>query len=1163
MKNMLIDNSLKLLRRISLLSILLFGALSMSSTNIKIAQETYVNLNAKNKTIKNVLSEIESKTGFVFFYFDDDVELNEEISIVVKNEPIDKILGDVFKNTDYSYKISERQVFVTKSQKAPVDNKRTITGVVLDEINEPVIGASVLIEGTSRGTTTDIDGKFTLNVTTGDKLFINYIGYKKTIIKVDDNSSYKIKLSQDQQLLDEVVVIGFQSQKKVNLTSAITTVGQETFENRPVTSIGQALQGLVPNLNIKIESGSPDVVPQFNIRGGTTLRKKSGEDKYEVVNGSPLILVDGVEVGNDILNQLNPNDIASMSVLKDASAAAIYGTRATFGVILVQTKSGNFNTKAKVTYSYDIMLDRIAHKPDILNYYTISKAELDRRLWTTGEPITEKEQIKLDHMLAYMNDPYNNKPWYSETNDPNPLKNSPIWVGNQNPYRDAIRNVSPTQRHNVSIAGGGDKISYSISLGAQTQDGMLKIREDQVRRYTMMSAVNAKVTDWFSIAARTSFNIRRTNAPTGKPGVANLWTSIKNENPIHHLAKPIFTGPDDPVPNAPTENILSYYYAGGVKKASREVGIYSISPEFTIIPNELKVKADLSYTPETHEYKETAPASGRIETSWESPQYYGSQYNMGYVKNTKTNKYAVNVYADYSKSFFEKHNLSALLGVNQERLTYSFSELTLKRLYDPHILNPNNVEDVALNTSSTNAHEWTARAMFGRLLYDFEGKYLFEFDVRYDGSSRFPKNNRFQTFPTFSLAWRISQESFMDWSKSWLDDFKVRGSWGKLGSQPDGVYSYQRTYASASSDYTFDASKMPSTVKVPALINPYLTWETATTTNIGVDFTLLKNKLFGDFNYFNRTTKDILIPGGTEYPAFLGADAPLENTGKMSSKGWELNIQWRDRLSMGLEYNVGFILSDAKTKIKSFAGNESKLLSQLYSGMYDAEIWGYETGGILQEEDFEISYDAKGNKKYEYLGAKVNGNENLYPGYIWYKDLNGDGVINGGNDTYDDPGDRKVIGNSTPRYKYAITAGASYKGFDLAMMFNGVGKRDVWLDSSSSYWGSSSGSWGTYNNSWTPERTNAKFPMYGVNIGGRPQTGYLLNGAYLRMKELSIGYTLPKLLVSKAGLEKLRISASAYNLFTISDLPKYVNPEQTLDDYPEVQTFSFGVQVTF
>ena len=878
-----------------------------------------------------------------------------------------------------------QRVYAVQSIAMGIDQQLQITGVVKDTTGEPMIGVTVMVKGTGTGTITDIDGKYSVSVP-GNKsvLTFSFVGYTTKEVTVGNQKSINVTLSEDSKMIDEVVVIGFQSQKKGNLTASVASVGAEALENRPVANIGQALQGMVPGLNISIEGGDPNKVPSLNIRGATTFRQRgtSNDDKnkFDVKSGSPLILLDGVEITAEDLNQLNPNDIDNMSFLKDASAAAIYGTRATFGVILVTTKGGNYNQKAKIDYSYNLAFDQPYELPDILDSYYIYKALRDKEVWTgTIAEYSQHDRDMLDHMMAYMKDPVNNKPYFMEGD-------AIQWVGNTNPYKELVKSWTPTQKHNLSISGGGDRISYYISLGMQDQKGMYEIKTDRLKRYNAMLSINAKVTKWFNVAAKASYNVFDYEGPTQQTDGMNLWSYAKSYYPENFIYQPVLTGPDDFLPNHPTENPVSYLYAGGRNISSRRKTILSISPEFTIIPKILKIKADLSVAPTTYQKEKTHPKQARVNNSWTALETRWATENTGEVTRSTTDRYAINVYADYNQTFKEKHNVSVLLGLNQEEESYAGSTLYLKNMLDPYILNPELVQDVTANTSANSHHEIASRALFGRIMYNYMSRYLIELDARYDGSSKFPKDSRFQFFPTVSLGWRVSEEKFMEWSKDWLDNFKIRASWGRLGSQPDSEYPYQSVFSTSEGYFLFDGTRYPTGINTPSLINPNLTWEKSTTKNLGFDFTFLQSRLTFTADIFERKVTDILIPGGKDYPALIGDDdLPFENAGILKTTGFELQAKWSDKLANGFRYSVGVALSDDKAKVVSYPSNPTNKIGDgvLYKGYTVGDIWGYVTGGILQEGDFD---GVGANGKPLYHGPYFKGGQ-AYPGYIWYQDL--------------------------------------------------------------------------------------------------------------------------------------------------------------------------------
>lgn len=1033
---------------------------------------------------------------------------------------------------------------------------QTVTGTVTDVSGEPLIGASVVVKGTTVGQMTDIDGKYSIAIGSQKAtLVFTLMGFAKQEIAVGSQTMINVKLQEDSQLLEEVVVVGFQTQKKVNLTGAVSSVGADVFENRPVASIGQALQGIVPNLNISMGNGKPNTVPSFNIRGTTSLDYNESEKRWEVQNGSPLILVDGVEMSATMVNQMNPNDVENMSVIKDASAAAIYGTKATFGVVLITTKSGKFNQKGKISYSYDLSWDKPSAIPDIMNAYEIQRFVMQNAEWTSiGGTASDLDKRKMEGIERFMADPTNPANRYIMNG------NSIVWTGNMNPYKAVVRDWTPTQKHSLNVSGGTDRVAYYLSLGYHTEEGMYKIGKDEYNRYNVATRVNAKVTNWFNVEARVNYNRNTYDEPYVPSYKGSIWSVLK-QDADKNINMPIKTLASDDSGEQWTDNYLAWLDYGNRTVTKKWTTVLSVSPEFIVIPNTLKLKADLSYRPEGHNLRRVDPSHYYITYTW-TPVSEQQEYkeNRGRLEKSSTDNYQINIYADFNKTFKEKHTISGVLGYNQEYEEYDYTSLSLRQLFSPNILNPNATEDPTLNTGETSAYEYAGRALFGRINYNFAGKYMLEVNGRYDGSSRFTKDKRFFFFPSFSAGWRLSEEGFMNFSENWLSNLKLRFSWGKLGSQPNKYYPSQAVMSSGTANYWM-AGNWNNTVFAPSLVSPTLTWEKAATTNFGLDAGFLNNRLNASLDVYERKTTDILVDGGSAYPNLLGAAAPRENSGILRARGWELTLNWSDRLANGLNYNVGLVLSDAKAKVLNYPSNAIKAIGdyQYYTGMNIGEIWGYETGGIVQQEDLI----ADGNK-YIFNGPYHSGN--LWPGDPWLKDLNGDGIISTGSNTVDDPGDRRIIGNNTPRYKFGVTLGASWKGFDVSMLLQGVGKRDLWIGSTS-YWGggtNNAGSKWMYERSWKPDQTDAKFPRYRSTAGGpSTQTGWLVNGAYLRMKQAVVGYTLPTSLTRKLHVEKLRFTLSGYNLFEITEIPSVLDPDQVSDNYPQKRTIALGAQITF
>ena len=1047
--------------------------------------------------------------------------------------------------------------FLTTTDAALHGLQQQVKGKIIDEQGNPISGATIREKNSTQTTKSNADGTFSIQVaSTNSILQVSSLGYSTR--EIPANQAATITLSTEQDEIEEVVVVGFGTQKKVNVTGAISHLDKEAFENRPVANIGQALQGLVPNLNISFGDGSPNSTPGFNLRGGTSMAYNANTKEFEAVNGDPLVIIDGVENTTTALNQLNPNDIKDMSFIKDASAAAIYGTKAAYGVILVRTKTGEFNQKGRISYNFDSSFDTPAALPDVLNSYEIQRASMDRTLWTNGS-VSSSEENKLKMIQQYLDNPIPENAWYEESG-------KIIWVGNINPFETAVKKWTPMQKHTLNFSGGGENVNYYLSTGLQNQSGMYKINTDEFKRYNAIINVNAKITNWFNLFGKVSFDQTHYQAPYLVGGKGNLWQAMMNE-PNRNINMPLLTGPDDPIANAYTDNILSWIsYGARNRSVDRRISLLA-SPEFILIPNKLKLKSDLAYQPQSYSLNRFSPKMEQVLESWSglSTNQTEAQENRAYLNNSDRNNYMVNVYADYSDTWNDNHNFSAILGFNQERTTYEQITNTYRRLINPNIQNPNATEDPSLNESTRYAETIAGRAVFARIGYNYAEKYFVESNLRYDGSAKFTKDERFVAFPSFSAGWRISKESFMEGISDWVNELKLRGSWGKLGNQPGLAYPYQATLGSGRAAFLLNGQQIVY-INPPGLVAPQLTFEKARTWNIGLDGSFLQNKLGIAFEYYNRKTTDILTNGDAAFPNTLGAQPPYVNSGTLETRGMELSLTWKETLDNGLRYRLGVNLSDYLSKVVHFAGNSGLNIQNasgadiMYNGKTIGEIWGYKSGGILQESDFNGKNPDNGN--WIYSGAYQG---TLYPGYLRYQDIGGpegipDGKIDNGLNKIGNTGDRVVIGNSTPRYRFGITGNVQYRNFDLDVLVQGVMKRDVWTGNSA-YWGGGAGSKWMLDNSWTPERTHAAFPMYGAIPSVNDQ--YLINGSYLRLKQAVLGYTLPNTLTEKIKIDRLRFTVSGFNLFEISDIPNVFDVDQISSAYPQKRTIAFGAQITF
>ena len=1038
----------------------------------------------------------------------------------------------------------------------------TIKGTVTEESGEPLIGVMIVVDGTTIGTITDFDGTYIMNdVGPNKNLKFTYVGFANKIEAIEGRSVINVTMISESKKLDEVVIVGFGTQKKVNLTGSVSSVSSDVLENKPVASIGQALQGVVPNLNVSMNGGGPNEVPKFNVRGGTSVTLND-KNKWVIANGSPLILVDGIEMGPDYLNMMNPEDIENIAVLKDAAASAIYGARAAYGVMLVTTKSGKKNQKTKVGYSLNLQWNTPSHIPEVLDSYTHHLAGQQSTLMTQGT-ISPWSNTVLAAKKKYIENPTSENAWIYNEGSVTDF----TWVANVDPYGLAVRDWTPTQKHSVNISGGSEKTRYYASIGYQLQEGMYKINTDKRRRYNGLISLDTEIAKWFTLGTKVSYNVATYDEPYMNPQKGSLWSAMMSD-PERNINSPIKTGPNDPIPNAWADNIVGWMAYGATQSKTNTAAIFNLNPTL-IISKDLKLKGEFAYRPTDYSLNRVIPTRDFVSGNWKSTIQTHTNPSSVFQQITHSDLFTINAYADYNKTFAGKHALSGVLGFNQEWYSYRRTEATGQNLLTPEI------PVIGLTTGNQYAGDalehWAIRGAFFRLNYNYMSRYLVEFNGRYDGTSRFPTDTRYKFFPSFSAGWRASEEPFMENTRDWLDNFKLRASWGSLGNQNVDNYAYISKYGCANYvSYIMDDSR-PMGISAPGLIAPNLTWETATTIDFGLDFSFFDNRLDFVGDWYSRETTDILVTGD-KYPAILGTSAPKKNSGILKTNGWEIALKWRDNLANGIRYDVGFVLSDYITTVKEFNGNPSKLLSSLYSGMTMGELWGYETVGILQESDFTIDK----NGKYILNGPdQTKISSTWYPGDIRYADIGGkvdkngnsigsDGEISSGSGTVANPGDKKIIGNTTPRFNFGLTGNISWKDFDLNIFFQGVAKRDIWI-SDNAFWGAGgAGNNDTYINSWTPERTDAKYPMYASRGQNREmQTGYLFNAAYLRLKSLTVGYTIPKRITDKIKMDRIRLNLSGYNLFELTKVPDVFDPETISSSYPMLRSVSFGLQVGF
>ncbi|HEY5390574.1 MAG TPA: TonB-dependent receptor [Hanamia sp.] len=1080
---------------------------------------------------------------------------------------------ETIEKTDLVYNKSYNRLFSFNDYKKIVNGDfqkdRTVNGVITDESGKPLQGVSVQIMGTKEGVITNAEGKFSLSVPENASLTVSFVGYEPQEIVVGNKNNINIQLKVIAAGLNEVVVVGYGTQKKANLTGAVSQVSGEVLDNRSIPNLTQGLQGEIPNLNLVMADGKPTTSPTYNIRGNTSIGQ----------GGSALVLIDGVE-GDPSL--LNPNDVGSVTVLKDASSAAVYGARAAYGVVLITTKtpkkdrfsitySSGYSSKEPTTvpktvsngYEYALMFDSAwtawndyASRPQNVNKTQVfSEAYLSEYKKRNDDPSLPKVDVDpTTGNYVY----YSNVDWYSLL------------------YKKSLGAID----QNLSISGSNAKTSYYVTGRYFGQDGLFRYNSDDYSMYNFMAKGTVQVFPWLEIYNNTQYTSRKYHNPINVGEGGGIWRNMADNS---HPSTPLFN-PNGTLTSAGAYSVGDFWYGKNGIDFTDQVVKNTSGFVAKIYKNMLQLRGDFTFQSTTSGQRQI-----RVPVPYSlGPgvvNYLGNNYNDITMTNSGTNYLASNLYAQLENTFAENHYLKVLVGYNyEESVNNGFSALRNGLIFS----SANNI-NLALgqNISTTGTYEkWDILGSFGRINYAFKDKYLVELDGRYDGSSKFPSNQRYAFFPSFSAGWRVSKESFWHVSEKAISDLKIRGSYGSLGNGNIASYAYQEQFAIKQLTRVI-GGVLPQYTSAPGVVPNGLTWETATTADLGIDMTMLTNRLTFTGDIYNRVTTNMFTVGKT-LPDVFGATVPKGNYANMTTKGWEASLAWKDGVKVGnsqLNYHIGAWMSDYSAKITKY-NNSTGSLTDYYAGEKVGEIWGYTNDGYWTADNV-----AQAGTFQNFI--KVS-NSNIYlPGDIKFKDINGDKVINNGANTVSNHGDMKVIGNSTPRYSYGIDLGADYHNFFFTAFFQGVGKMDWWPGAEADAF------WGQYNRPynflmqsqvgkiWSPSDPNAYWPRYRGYVAQStnrelyvPQTKYLQRANYIRLKNIQVGYNLPKNLAAKARMSSARVYISGENLWSASPLykvtknfdvenigasdniattPNYGNT----NNYPILKSVTVGLSVTF
>ena len=1074
-----------------------------------------ITLNERNTPLETVIQSIKKQTGYVFIYDTPDFK-KATVSIRVNSATVEETLEKVLRNLPFTFKIIDNNILI-KQREFVAENVRdvklpaTVRGKVTDAKGVPLPGVSVKVKGTTIGVTTDTDGNYSLSVPDNSVLVFSFIGFLSQEIIAQGRTAIDITMVEQSQSLSEMVVVGYGVQKKANLTGAVSSIGTKELESRPITAISSSLQGLLPGVTIRSFTGLPGQ------NGGTIRIRGIGT----LGDSGPLIVIDGIPGGS--MDILNPNDIASISVLKDAASSSIYGVRGANGVILVTTKKGKTDSKPTISYN---------------NYIG------------TQTPTALPEFLASPEYMALLNESQLNvgrTPTYTDAEIETARNGTdPNRYGNTNWLKEIYKDNAAQQNHNISVNGGSNNLNYYVSYGYLKQNGLVTGDNYGSNRNNIRLRLNTKLIDRVDVDANIGYIDRRYKESS--EGLDN------NSGPLYasHQISPL-------VPLKFSNG--SWGYLGGSRNpvaVATDGGANDFSSQ--------ELTGNLGVTLNLFEGFKLRGQYGLIKANSQreifnklidyiSPVTNAIIYQTNFP-NRLDNRDYFNTYqtvigiAEYGKVFNKKHDFNMLAGASQEsNISESFTA-SRTGLVSQDVANISLGTANQLNTGS--ADQTALQSLFGRATYAFNQKYLAEVNLRYDGSSRFARGVRWNLFPSASVGWRLSEEKFFGKLKNIFEEAKIRASYGQLGNDKVGTnYAYGATIIPVTTMPI--GNTITSGYAQTVIPNPALTWENVIKQNVGLDLLMLRGRLGITADYFIHDTDDILLR--VTYPDVLGATEPSQNAGKVQNKGWETALNWKDNIS-AFTYGLTVNLADVKNKVTSLGGVPPTIGSQVrFLGEPIDSFYGLVATRLAQESDFEYNSTTKVyTPKFPFIsGDKVG------PGDVIYQDLNGDGKL-----TLAD--DRKIIGNPFPRYTYSFRGDMGWKGVDLTVYFQGVGKADGYIDGAArhAFINESANPQKFHLDRWTPQNTEASYPRftYQLSHNQRLSTKWIENASYLRLKNVQVGYTLPAKLTDKYRISRFRVFASGDNLFTSTKFFNAYDPETPVSSggyYPQVKTFIMGL----
>lgn len=1070
---------------------------------------------------------------------------------------------------------------------------KRITGTVVDQAGEPIIGASIIAAGASAGSITDLDGNFVANVSVGQKMNVSFIGYKPVTFTVTAENNYKIVLREDNQQLDEVVVVGYGTQKRQHLTGAISSVDvSKALEGRQIPDVGRGLQGTTPGLNIVLPNGEIGSDPTIRIRGQVASLKGSSE---------PLILLDNVEIPS--IQLVNPDEVESITVLKDAASASIYGAKAAFGVILIQTKKGASTDRVDVSYSGNFAWQKISKDMEMATVdgtqYRVDALErsggtVAGAFWYVNQEALERQlawQAKYGDKMSTSEPFVYGRDWYVDNN------NRKIFIRPYDPYDYMIRDWAPSMTHNLSVNGKSGKTSYNISLGYLDQNGLIKpSKHDDFRRYNASARVTTELNKFLTLRGGLNYSLRNKRyayatssttadpwyymyrwdafAPNGYDENGNLIRSPSSEMAVANTAnrENSYLSVNLGFTANFTKNWhlnFDYTFASENQTINKPGTRFTMANTWVAAVARYDDDGNRVYVNDEGKVVDASAAGAMPAYDLNYQQYTSNGSNPDHIRRESTNakRHTLNITTDYDWQVDENNNVKAMIGMNRvDWESYQhWSQIT--NLTD--ILNPSFDKTNGTQTSSGNDYWDGQLGFFGRLNYALMDRYLLEASLRYDGSSKFPDGQKWRYFPSVSVGWRMDQEKFMNWASPVMNQFKLRGSWGRIGDQSVSSSLYIPTMSQGTTMWVGSDGSKTVRVDVPSAVAGSITWQDIETIDIGLDTRFFHNDLGISFDWYERKTLNMLIPA-EGVPVTFGASAPTGNYGDLRSRGWEIEVNYNHRFNKDLSINATFTLSDAKTVITRYGQNATSI-DGWYEGKEYGEVWGYLVDRLYRVDDFV--YDADGNHVTTWVrygkevpegttGAKLmnklsdpngvyqddfqTGSILFGPGDIKYVDVNGDGRLYQNDNTVSDHGDKVKIGNTTPRYEYGIRLGVNFRDFDFSIFGQGIGSRKIWGSGALAIPGFNTGDGAMpqaiAGNYWRYDRQDAFYPR-AYNLGNSTSGGlfqvsdrYILNMAYFRIKNITLGYTLPVELTRKAMINKCRFYVACENFFTFDKL---------------------------